>query len=64
MIQRNIMLVASEAPMRNEPDPMPEVPPRMPVRPAASAQPRRAWITPAVERIPTGLEVTAYMASE
>jgi coenzyme PQQ precursor peptide PqqA len=64
MTQRNIILPASEAPMRHEPAPALEVVVRAPVRPAAPARPRRAWITPAVERIPTGLEVTAYVASE
>jgi coenzyme PQQ precursor peptide PqqA len=35
--------------------------------PAASGgltTPRRTWIPPAVEMVPTGLEVTAYIAAE
>jgi coenzyme PQQ precursor peptide PqqA len=64
MTQRNLLSAASEAPMRNESAPAPEVRFRGPERPTASAQLRRPWITPGVERIPTGLEVTAYVASE
>ncbi len=35
-----------------------------PPSPAGLAAPKRKWVRPAVDMIPTGLEVTAYIATE